>query len=206
MRLSLLGHGAGDWLDRCTRLFAGGAESARERLHNPKEERPMNIQEIMSKPAVTCRPSDTLNIAAQLMWQHDCGAIPVVNDDNSVVGMITDRDICMATYTRGSAPQAIQISDAMAKQVFSCHPDESLDAAERLMSDNQIRRIPVVDGDNRPVGLLSLNDIARYAASSRKKNGIDREVTQTLAAICQPRPHAREAQPQAQQQQQPAAV
>lgn len=168
----------------------------------------MNIQEIMSKPAVTCRPSDTLNTAAQLMWEHDCGAIPVVNDDNSVVGMITDRDICMATYTRGSAPQAIQISEAMANQVFSCHPDESLEAAERLMSDKQVRRIPVVDGDNHAVGLLSLNDIARYAASSRKKNGIDREVTQTLAAICQPRPEAqgaREAQSQAQQQQ-PAAV
>jgi CBS domain-containing protein len=189
-------------------LLARGVESTRERLHDPKDKRPMNIQEIMSKPAITCRPSDTLNIAAQLMWEHDCGAIPVVNDDNCVVGMITDRDICIATYTRGSAPQAIQISDAMAKQVFSCHPDETLYAAERLMSDEQIRRIPVVDGDNHPVGLLSFNDIARYAASSRKKNGIDQHVTQTLAAICQPRPHAqaaREAQPQAQQQRRPAA-
>jgi len=171
----------------------------------------MNIQEIMSKPAVTCRPSDTLNTAAQLMWEHDCGAIPVTGDDGQIVGIVTDRDICMATYTRGSAPQAIQVSDAMANEVFSCHADDSLDAAERLMSEKQIRRIPVVDGDNRPIGLLSLNDIACYAASSRKKNGIDREVTQTLAAICQPRPRAHatrqtQQQDRAPQQQQPAAV
>jgi CBS domain-containing protein len=163
-------------------------------LLKTRERRPMNIQEIMSKPAITCRLGDTLNAAAQLMWENDCGAIPVVSDDNSVVGIITDRDICMATYTRGNAPQVLQVSDAMAKQVFSCHPDETLDAAERLMRDKQVRRVPVVDADNHPLGMLSLNDIARYVASSRKKNGADREVTQTLAAICQPRLQAQGAQ------------
>lgn len=148
----------------------------------------MNIQEIMSQPAITCRHDDTLNVAAQLMWERDCGAIPVTDDDGRIVGIVTDRDICMATYTSGRAPQAVRVADAMAKQVFSCHAQDSLEEAERLMSDKQIRRVPIVDGDNRPIGLLSINDLARHAAAARQKDGLEREVTQTLAAICQPRP------------------
>jgi len=160
----------------------------------------MTIQEIMSKPAVTCRQSDTLHAAAELMWERDCGVIPVTDDDGKLVGIVTDRDVCMATYTKGSPPQAIPISDVMARQVFSCHVNDSLGAAERLMSEKQIRRVPIVDGDNRPVGLLSLNDVARYAASARSENGLDRELAQTLAAICQPRAQGTQASPQAQTQ------
>lgn len=148
----------------------------------------MNIQDIMSKPTATCRPNDTLETAARLMWDHDCGAIPVVDADQRIVGIITDRDICMASYTQGSALHLLPVSDTMAKQVYSCHAEDPLDVAEGLMSDKQIRRLPVVDDDRRPVGMLSINDIARYAASSsRKKKGLDRELTKTLAAICEPR-------------------
>ena len=147
----------------------------------------MNIQEIMSKPAVTCHSNDTLNTAARLMWEHDCGALPVVDDEGGTIGMITDRDICMAAYTQGSPLHSIEVSQAMAREVFSCRIKDSLETAEQLMSEKQVRRVPVVNGDNRPVGVLSLNDIARHATVSRKKNGLDHEVTQTLAAICRPR-------------------
>lgn len=148
----------------------------------------MRIKDIMSKPAVTCRPDHTLNTAARLMWEHDCGVVPVVDDRDTLVGVITDRDVCMAAYTRGSPLGEISVSSAMANKVFACQPTDSLEAAEQLMSAQQIRRLPVVDGNQHPIGLVSLNDIARYAASVRKRNGLDREVTQTLAAICQPRP------------------
>jgi CBS domain-containing protein len=148
----------------------------------------MNIQEIMSKPVMTCQPNDTLNTAARLMWEHDCGAIPVTGEEGTLVGIITDRDVCMAAYTKGAALERIAVSDAMARQVFSCQADGALETAEQLMADKQIRRLPIVDGDNRPVGILSMNDIARHAAAAGKKNGLDREVTKTLAAICQPRP------------------
>jgi CBS domain-containing protein len=147
----------------------------------------VDIQELMSKPAVTCRATDRLNIAAQLMWEHDCGSIPVTDTAGTLVGIVTDRDICMAAYTKGAPLSAIKVSEAMAKQVFTCHASDSVEAAEQLMSEKQIRRVPVVDGASRPVGLISLNDIARYVAAARKKNGLDSEVTQTLAAICQPR-------------------
>lgn len=145
----------------------------------------MKVKDIMSKPAAVCRAGDTLNTAAQLMWQHDCGALPVVNDDGSVVGMITDRDICMSAYTQGTPLPAIQVSSAMAWEVASCRADASLDAAERLMRERKVRRIPVLDAAGRPLGVLSLNDLARHAASVRG-NGLDKEVTRTLAAIGRP--------------------
>lgn len=161
----------------------------------------MHIHDIMNSPAVTCRSDDNLATAARLMWDQDCGIVPVVNEHGQLAGVITDRDICMATFTRNSAPQHIQIGDAMAKQVFSCRAEDTVEAAEQVMSDHQVRRIPIVDGDNRPVGILSLNDLARHAISSQTRDGMDREVTKTLAAICQPGPKRVHAQPQ----QQPSA-
>jgi len=151
----------------------------------------MKINEVMSKPAITCRMSDMLSTAAQLMWEHDCGAIPVVDESGSVVGMVTDRDACMSAYLQGSSPYNIPVSDAMSEQVFSCHADDTLDAAERLMSSKQIRRVPVVDKHNRPIGVLSLNDIALRAASARKKDGFDHELAQTLSAISKHRPQSK---------------
>ena len=157
----------------------------------------MRIEQLMSKPAVTCGQDDSLNTAAQLMWEHDCGAVPVLGDEGTVVGLLTDRDVCMAAYTQGKPLQAIPVSRAMGKQVYSCHPDESIEAAEQLMTEHRIRRLPVVDGEGRPVGILSLNDVARDAASSRAGNGAQREVARTLAAICQPRLHGNQRSRQA---------
>jgi CBS-domain-containing membrane protein len=93
----------------------------------------------------------------------------------------------MSAFTRSQPLHAIPVADAMAKQVFSCRAHDTLDAAEALMGDKQIRRLPVVDGDNRPIGLLSLGDIARHAVASRKKDGFERHALRTLAAVSQPR-------------------
>ena len=147
----------------------------------------MRIEQLMSQPAINCGQNDTLNTAARLMWENDCGVLPVVGDDGRLVGIVTDRDICMSAYTQGKSLHEILVSSAMAKQVFSCHPQDSVDAAEQLMSKSQIRRMPVIDDDNHPIGVLSLNDIARNAGSARRGNGVDHEIVQTLAAICQPR-------------------
>lgn len=147
----------------------------------------MHVEQLMSQPAITCATCDTLNDAARLMWENDCGVLPVVGEDGRLVGVVTDRDICMSAYTQGKPLSEIPVSSAMAKKVFSCNPHDDLAAAERWMSKAQIRRMPVVDDDNRPVGVLSLNDIARSAAAPRTPDGLDQEVVQTLAAICQPR-------------------
>lgn len=151
------------------------------------------VEQFMSRPVVTCRPYDTLNTAAQIMWERDCGAVPITDDAGVLVGMITDRDVCMAAYTKGAPLTAIPISDAMATTVYSCHADDSLEAVAKMMADQQIHRVPVVNGANFPVGILTLNDIARCAAAARPKKALAQGVTQTLAAIAEPRSHGSQA-------------
>jgi CBS domain-containing protein len=149
----------------------------------------MQIKDVMSHPPVTCPASSTLDHAARLMWEFDCGIVPVVNDDGRLTGVVTDRDICMAAYTQGRPLASIPITTAMAKSVIASHASDPIEHAEELMRDNQIRRVPVLDGDDRPVGLVSMNDLARLAARA-KRSGVDRELVKTLAAVCQPRGQA----------------
>ena len=146
----------------------------------------MKIDEIMSRPAVTCFASDTADRAAQLMWEHDCGAVLVTADAGHIVGVVTDRDICMAAYTQGAPLSGIRVEDAMARHVHFCREGDTLEECERLMAEKQVRRVPIVDDRNRPVGVVSQNDIARHAASSRKPDGSD-HLARMLAAIGQPR-------------------
>jgi CBS domain-containing protein len=153
----------------------------------------MRVEQLMTQPAITCRSSESLARAAQLMWENDCGSVPVVNEEGQLVGMITDRDICMAAYTQGSPLHGLQVASTMAKQVFSCRTSDTLADAEAYMQKGQVRRLPVVDSAGRPVGLLSLADLAREAKTpgSGKRNELsERELVGTMAIICEPRKQA----------------
>lgn len=147
----------------------------------------MKVGRLMTRVVKTCRPQDSLSIAAKLMWDNNCGSVAVVAD-TGLVGVLTDRDICMAAYTQGRSLYDIQVSIAMSKKLFSCGPEDSLATAEKTMRSNRIRRLPVVDADRHLVGILSLDDIAREAAHERKGKGraeiTTEEVCDTLAAIC----------------------
>jgi len=142
----------------------------------------MQVNEIMKQPVVTCPADGDLNQAAQLMWEHDCGSIPVVDADGRLAGIVTDRDVCMAAYTQGASLRSIPVASAMAPHVLVCHVDDSLETAEELMREGQVRRIPVIDHDGCPVGIVSLNDLTRLAAQARKSS-VDRQIVETLAAV-----------------------
>jgi CBS domain-containing protein len=131
--------------------------------------------------------NDALHDAAQKMWDHDCGVLPVVNDEGKVTGMITDRDICMAALTQGRPLHELLVNLAMAKHLIAVGPEQTLGEVEQLMTRHQIRRLPVVDAANRPLGVISLNDLAIEAvqADTRLKHGVSK-VAHTLAAVCQP--------------------
>ena len=146
----------------------------------------MKIKELMNHPAVTCPAGDTMENAARLMWEFDCGIIPLVNDDGRLAGVITDRDICMAAYTQGRPLRTMPIAAGMSKAPIAVHANDSIEAAESLMRDNQVRRLPVVDDRGRPVGMLSINDLARAAAHS-KHSDEERQLVETFAATCEPR-------------------
>jgi len=139
--------------------------------------------------ATTAAP---LSTAARLMWECDCGAVPIEEEGTGrVVGMITDRDICMATWSNDRAPSAIAISEAMSRDLFHCAPDDSIASAERLMRLKQIRRIPVLDQQRKLVGIISLADIvAQSQTDAGRWNELElapNEIAATLANICQPR-------------------
>jgi CBS domain-containing protein len=146
----------------------------------------MRVKDMMSHPAVTCPVSATLDEVARQMWEHDFGMIPLVDGESRVIGVITDRDICMAAYTQGRPISEIGAASAMASEVACVHPDDSVQAVESLMSHKQIRRVPVVDRDGRAVGVLSMSDLARLTAHVRG-DGAEHELVETLAAISRPR-------------------
>jgi CBS domain-containing protein len=153
----------------------------------------MKVEQLMTRNVKVCIESDTLNRAAQLMWESDCGCIPVISadGDGGVIGVITDRDIAMAAYTQGKQIRGIPVTAAMAHKVIACHANDGISQAEALMRDNQVRRLPVLDQNERLVGILSLSDVAREAqreASTGKRAEVAEDaVAETLAFVCQPR-------------------
>jgi CBS domain-containing protein len=148
----------------------------------------MKVQELMSSDVVTCRPDDMLERAAQIMWEHDCGAVPVVDAESHVVGVITDRDVCMASYTQGRPLWQIPVSTACSHTVYSCTLSDSVQNAEKLMRTTQVRRLPVVDTEGKLWGVISLGDLAQHVhRPGRKADGLSYEsVASTLAAVSQP--------------------
>lgn len=143
----------------------------------------MKIASIMTRDVQACRSADTLARAAQLMWDHDIGAIPVVDDNGHLVGIVTDRDACMAAYTRGQPLAAIPVADAMSTEVVACVKEANADEVERMMATAQVRRIPVIDATRRLIGIVSLNDLA---GAMRRREVTAVEVADTLAAVCEP--------------------
>jgi CBS domain-containing protein len=151
----------------------------------------MRVDDIMTRDVAACAQDDTLNRAAELMWERDCGVIPV-REGKRVVGVVTDRDCCMAAYTKGRRLDEIGVGETMSREVNACAPGDTLAEVERRMAQFQIRRMPVLN-DGHLVGIVSMNDIA--LAAQRGQASPD-EIAETLAAVCrhrgQPQPLAAE--------------
>ena len=152
----------------------------------------MTIEPIMSREVHRCRPDDTLSYAALQLWERDCGSLPVCTDDaeSQVIGMLTDRDICMAALFQGKPLHELKVADAMSRDIRVAKTDDRLEDVELLMRELKIRRVPVTDESGRLVGIVSLADFARAArgrATSRRAGIVsERDVGHTLAAICDP--------------------
>jgi CBS domain-containing protein len=150
----------------------------------------MKVRELMKSEVKACRPSDSLNIAARIMWENDCGCVPVVDSDNRVLGILTDRDVCMAAYTQGLSLHLLQAESAMASPAVCCTPTDKLDTAEKLMRDVKVRRLPVCDREGRLLGILSLSDIARTVEREGVPENRMAEVARLLGAVSEPRSHS----------------
>ncbi|MDB5108279.1 MAG: hypothetical protein JWM69_1220 [Candidatus Binatus sp.] len=147
----------------------------------------MKVAGLMTKDVKTCGTGASLNKAAQIMWENDCGCVPIVAEDARVVGIVTDRDICMAAYTQGQPLASISITLAMSHRVITCFPNDDLETAHRLLRTHEIHRVTVVDDSGAITGILSLSDITHHVHSrdaSASQNGSQaQEIVRTVFAI-----------------------
>lgn len=118
----------------------------------------MQIRDAMTPNVRMVRPDQTLREAAQLMAEMDIGALPV-QDNDRLVGMITDRDIAVRAVAQGKGADA-RVSDAMTKEIKYCYEDQTVEEVTRNMGEQRIRRLPVMNRNKRLVGILSLGDLA----------------------------------------------
>jgi CBS domain-containing protein len=122
----------------------------------------MHVREIMSKDLACCTPDTTLPEVARLMVEHDCGAIPVVDDPKhkAPLGILTDRDIVCRAIAQGKDPCGMTAGDCMTAAVLAVHPDTDVQECERLMRQHQVRRVLVTDADGCCCGIIAQADIA----------------------------------------------
>lgn len=147
----------------------------------------MKIEQIMTRDVTTCTAGMSLDDAAGRMLLHDCGSLPVIEPrGRTVVGMITDRDICIGAHRTKKGLSDMRVEDAMTKEVETCRADQDLADAEQSMRQARVRRVPVVDGEGRLEGLVSLAQIALAAVKTQEADVRSADVGRTLASICDP--------------------
>lgn len=150
----------------------------------------MKVKDLQTDNVQTCGPDTNLAAAAQIMWECDCGVVPVIDENRTLLGMITDRDICIATTTRSAAPADIQVRHVMTTgTLYSCGPEEDVRTALRTMASHRVRRLPVVDRAGRLVGIVSMNDVLKRTSSKGSAEIAGAEVIETLQSISTPTPH-----------------
>lgn len=148
----------------------------------------MKVKEVMTVDPTAIWISDSLKTAAETMWQNDCGILPIIKDGKTVVGVITDRDVCMATAMRDRPQSSISVEEVMSGSVYSVIPDDDVHKALELMQEHRVRRLPVLNVDGELKGMLSLNDLVLRAkeASGKKKPQLSfHDVVKTYKAICE---------------------
>ena len=139
----------------------------------------MQVKDIMTPDPACCTPDTTLQRVAELMVENDCGEIPVIESVSSTkpVGVVTDRDIVCRTVAKGLNPLSMTASDCMTTPAVTVMPDTPLEECIRVLEENQIRRVPVVDAGGACCGIVALADIARHAAK-REAGEVIKEVSE----------------------------
>jgi CBS domain-containing protein len=141
----------------------------------------------MTGEIATCRPDTNLAVVVKLMWDKDCGFVPVVDAAGKLAGVITDRDICIASATRRLLPEQIPAAQAMRRPpIQTTQPDDPIEKALGTMKQFQVRRLPVVAADGTLKGVISMNDIV--LASQAKDGPKPADIVSTLSGICAHRP------------------
>jgi len=143
----------------------------------------MKVRDVMVKDAKYCRLDLNLAAVAEILWKQGCGTLPVV-DNGRVVGMITDRDMCIALGTRNARADEISVKEVTLPKLFYCAPEDDIHTALRTMAAQKVRRLPVIDSEGNLQGILCLDDIVMFAEEKAGELTYF-DVVETLKAICE---------------------
>jgi CBS domain-containing protein len=152
----------------------------------------MNVLELSPSYVASCRPEATLASAAALLDEHDCGILPVVDDAYRVIGVLTDRDICMAFAAHPTSAARLSVREAMSREVHGIGSHDTPAQAMRAMRTHHVHRLPIMTSDGILEGIISLNDLALAAQDSHpdgRPGPTLTEVALTLKALCAHRRH-----------------
>lgn len=144
----------------------------------------MLVKSIMTSEVKVCAPDTSLAAAARIMSSRDCGIVPVVDSRGKLIGVITDRDVCLAVGTRFQSPEELAVRDVMTRKVYTCSPDDDARRALNLMKNHAVRRVPVVTADGHLRGLVSIDDLVLRVGSHRGAAISDENVLDAFKSIC----------------------
>lgn len=186
-----------DWWDEATGAVSSwfdgederrtGRQSGRDYPGNGRNRQNLNTvaaHKVMTRDVATVYPNDSVQFAARIMRDEDCGALPVVNRRGQLIGMITDRDITVRLVAEGYDTAHELVKDCMTDEAFACHAEESVRDCMSVMSRHQIRRLPIIDDHDRVVGIVSQADLARWADNQRRS--VKRAFTDMMDDISEP--------------------
>jgi CBS domain-containing protein len=138
-----------------------------------------------SSDVKSCSADTDLATVAKIMWDADCGTVPVLNEERKVIGMITDRDICIAAATRSTEPANLRVRDVIAGPVHTCLVGDDVRTVLNTMAERRVRRLPVLDRQQRLVGIISVNDLVARAECRQGADVPGEEFLAALKSICQ---------------------
>lgn len=152
----------------------------------------MQVQEIMTAAVECCTPEDTAQKSAEIMKNADTGVVPVLaaENDPKVIGIVTDRDLCLGVVAAGRNPRDVHVKDCMTGRVVACRPEDDVRRVADMMADNRVRRMPVVDNDGGIVGIVSLADITHDGKMASKSGEALREISEPTGEPSKPRAHS----------------
>jgi len=145
----------------------------------------MKVKDVMKTDVGFCSTEDSLMKTAEMMLRRDCGVVPVVDENKQVVGMLTDRDLCLAIVARNRKSSDIKAKDLIKGEAIICAADDKIELVLRKLRVNQIKHLAVVGADGELVSILSVNDIL---LGVRKDKNLKKKIYSTLKAIAKPRP------------------
>lgn len=147
----------------------------------------MKVKDVMVGTPVSCSDQTNLGAAVEMLWNRNCGILPVTISDGKVYGVVTDRDICIALGTRNRLPGDLNVGQVMTGKLFSCSPEDDIRTALATMRTEKVRRLPVLNRDGVLQGVLSMDDVVYHVGDTKKTAELSYEdVVRTFKGIYAP--------------------